>query len=82
MHVHLYVQCKIIHSLKRVEYLHVQADKPWCNYYLAHACHKNMRVLHVHVVADTVNPEIFARILFSRIALKDKLAMFKFVTRT
>ena len=26
---------KIIHSLKLVDYLHVQADKPWYNYYLA-----------------------------------------------
>ena len=25
---------KIIHSLKLVDYLHVQADKPWYNYYL------------------------------------------------
>ena len=26
---------KIIHSLKLVDYLHVQADNPWYNYYLA-----------------------------------------------
>ena len=25
---------KIIHSLKLVDYLHVQVDKPWYNYYL------------------------------------------------
>ena len=25
---------KIIYSLKLVDYLHVQADKPWYNYYL------------------------------------------------
>ena len=25
---------KIIHSLKLVEYLHVQADNPWYNYYI------------------------------------------------
>ena len=25
---------KIIHSLKLVDYLHVQADKPWYNYYV------------------------------------------------
>ena len=25
---------KIIHSLKLVDYLHVQADNPWYNYYL------------------------------------------------
>ena len=29
----------------------------------------------------TVNPEILARILFSRIAFKDLLAMLKFATR-
>ena len=26
---------KIIHSLKLVDYLHVQADNPWYNYYLS-----------------------------------------------
>ena len=26
--------CKIIHSLKLVDYLHVQADNPWYNYYI------------------------------------------------
>ena len=26
---------KIIHSLKLVDYLHIQADNPWYNYYLA-----------------------------------------------
>ena len=26
---------KIIHSLKLVDYLHVQVDNPWYNYYLA-----------------------------------------------
>ena len=26
---------KIIHSLKLVDYLHVQADNPWYNYYIA-----------------------------------------------
>ena len=26
---------KIIHSLKLVDYFHVQADNPWYNYYLA-----------------------------------------------
>ena len=26
--------CKIIHSLKPVDYLHVQADNPWYNYYV------------------------------------------------
>ena len=25
---------EIIHSLKLVDYLHVQADKPWYNYYI------------------------------------------------
>ena len=30
----------------------------------------------------TINQEIFARILFLRIALKDILATFKFTTRT
>ena len=25
---------KIIHSLKLVDHLYVQADNPWCNYYL------------------------------------------------
>ena len=25
---------KIIHSLKHVDYLHVQADNPWYNYYV------------------------------------------------
>ena len=25
---------KIIHSLKLVDYLHVQADNPWYNYYV------------------------------------------------
>ena len=25
---------KIIHSLKLVDYLHVQADSPWYNYYI------------------------------------------------
>ena len=25
---------KIIHSLKLVDYLHVQADNPWYNYYI------------------------------------------------
>ena len=25
---------KIIHSLKLVDYLHVQADKPWYNYFI------------------------------------------------
>ena len=32
MFVHLYVE--IIHSLKLVDYLHVQADNPWYNYYV------------------------------------------------
>ena len=27
---------KLIHSLKLVDYLHVQADNPWYNYYLSH----------------------------------------------
>ena len=27
---------KIIHSLKLVDYLHVQTDNPWYNYYLYH----------------------------------------------
>ena len=27
---------KIIHSLKLVDYLHVQADNPWYNYYVSH----------------------------------------------
>ena len=27
---------KIVHSLKLVDYLHVQADNPWYNYYLVH----------------------------------------------
>ena len=26
--------CKIIYSLKLVDYLHVQADNPWYNYYV------------------------------------------------
>ena len=26
--------CKVIHSLKLVDYLNVQADNPWYNYYL------------------------------------------------
>ena len=34
MFVHLYVE--IIHSLKLVDYLHVQADNQWYNYYLTH----------------------------------------------
>ena len=29
---------KIIHSLKLVDYLHVQADNPWYNYYLVRKC--------------------------------------------
>ena len=32
MIVRLYVE--IIHELKHVDYLHVQADKPWHNYYV------------------------------------------------
>ena len=31
--------CKIIHSLKLVDYLHVQAGNPWYNYYLTHVYH-------------------------------------------
>ena len=27
---------KIIHSLKLVDYLHVQADNPWYNYYITY----------------------------------------------
>ena len=27
---------KIIHSLKLVDYLHVQANNPWYNYYINH----------------------------------------------
>ena len=30
---------KIIHSLKLVDYLHVQADNPWYNYYLIKAAY-------------------------------------------
>ena len=36
-HVCPYVR-KIIHSLKLVDYLHVQADKPWYNYYIMLKC--------------------------------------------
>ena len=35
----VYMYCpavyKIIHSLKLVDYLHVQADNPWYNYYIS-----------------------------------------------
>ena len=38
---YLYLVCppvrKIIHSLKRIDYLHVQADNPWYNYYLLYS---------------------------------------------
>ena len=34
MCVHLYEE--IIHSLKLVDYLNVQADNPWYNYYVSH----------------------------------------------
>ena len=33
MFVHLYIR-KLIHSLKPVDYLNVQADNPWYNYYV------------------------------------------------
>ena len=32
---------KIIHSLKLVDYLHVQADNPWYNYYLFFEYYEN-----------------------------------------
>ena len=34
---------KIIHELKLVDYLHVQADKPWKNYYIANDKSANMK---------------------------------------
>ena len=36
---------EIIHSLKLVDYLHVQADNPWYNYYLYHFTFRLMAVL-------------------------------------
>ena len=29
---------KIIHSLKLMDYLHIQVDKPWYNYYSENLC--------------------------------------------
>ena len=36
------------------------------------------KILHHNVVGNTVNPEIFARILFSQIALKKYLKQVKY----
>ena len=33
---------KIIHSLKLVDYLHVQGDNPWYNYYLTTDMHNSL----------------------------------------
>ena len=33
---------KIIHSLKLMDYLHVQADNPWYNYYVTISLHQKM----------------------------------------
>ena len=37
---------KIFHSLKLVDYLHVQADNPWYNYYLIHIIHQSETILN------------------------------------
>ena len=42
--VRLYVE--IIHSLKLVDYLHIQTDKPWYNYF-DHSAHFVMIIIRV-----------------------------------
>ena len=42
---------KIIHSLKLVDYLHVQADNPWYNYYITTfsavcMCHMDIQIFN------------------------------------
>ena len=37
---------KIIHSLKLVDYLHVQADNPWYNYYLMNVSYRYNKYGH------------------------------------
>ena len=49
MFVHLYVSQpvrKIIHSLKLVHYLLVQADNPWYNYYIIMSVGQCTRAVH------------------------------------
>ena len=46
---------KIIHSLKLVDYLHVQADNPWYNYYVVTKISGGFFPNHKHIV--TTNPE-------------------------
>ena len=52
---------KIIHSLKLVDYLHVQADNPWYNYYITYLAltqlfpvlisHREMYTLSISILA-------------------------------
>ena len=49
---------KIIHSLKVVDYLHVQADNPWYNYYariLATIDMLSLFLLQLHVLVSSVH---------------------------
>ena len=44
------VRSKLIHSLKLVDYLHVQADKPWYTYCLANSADTD-EVLHLNLLS-------------------------------
>ena len=39
---------KIIHSLKLVDYPHIQADKPWYNSYVTNGCNFMKLVLNIY----------------------------------
>ena len=47
--------CKIIQSLKLVDYLHELADNPWYNYYLLHAVASGSDIMsHVKIYKPLV----------------------------
>ena len=52
---------KIIHSLKLVDYLHIQADNPWYNYYLANSGDPNTVLQHVALLSGA---SLFAKVQF------------------
>ena len=54
---------KIIHSLKLVDYLHVQADNPWYNYYIANKISVNVYKLYKDSLYDNFE-YLFTKVVY------------------
>ena len=63
---------KIIHSLKLVDYLHVQADNPWCNYYLtSQSANQDLNTCHFMAHSLNLHDSYITKFAFMNYAFAD-----------